>query len=414
MRVQQNNLMVTIVIPVYNGENYLEKAIQSACNQTYSNIEIIVVNDGSDDNGATREIAMRYKDKIRYFEKENGGVASAVNAALKEMKGEYFAWLSHDDEYYPDKIETQVAALRNCGDMMRPVFGGFDIYDMVEEKITPCIETSPYVLENMEKGAFPILSGVVNTVTVMVHRSHFERCGVFNEQLISTQDYDMWFRIFRNNKPLYIPKVLIKWRNHPEQGTNTISSHHHNCDILNKSFLCDILKKPEEIEEIYGSRYRFLFEFAEFCLKYRFMEAHKFALGELGKCSGTEYTGNPQLHECIGNMDGGKIICFGSGTNGRYMERALMVRGIDIDCYADNSMSKWNTKINGHICMDPASIDREKDVVIVTILHNEAVLEQLKQMGIKHVLKETDLDRPIHYALPKKDRIKEFFDTVWK
>ena len=69
MRVQQNNPMVTIVIPVYNGENYLEKAIQSACNQTYSNIEIIVVNDGSDDNGATREIAMRYKDKIRYFEK---------------------------------------------------------------------------------------------------------------------------------------------------------------------------------------------------------------------------------------------------------------------------------------------------------------------------------------------------------
>ena len=49
------------------------------------------------------------------------------------------------------------------------------------------------------------------------------------------------------------------------------------------------------------------------------MEAHKFALGELGKCSGTEYTGNPQLHECIGNMDGGKIICFGSGTNGRYI-----------------------------------------------------------------------------------------------
>ena len=412
--MQQNNPLVTIAIPVYNGGNYLKKAIQSACDQTYSNIEIIVVNDGSDDNGVTKEIAMQFKDKIRYFEKENGGVASAVNVEINEMKGEYFAWLSHDDEYYPDKIETQIEALRNCGDMMRPVFGGFDIYDMVEEKITPCIETSPYVLENIEKGAFSILSGIVNTVTVMVHKSYFKQCGVFNEQLISTQDYDMWFRIFRKSKPLYIPKTLIKWRNHPEQGTYTISSHHHNCDILNKGFLNEMLKNPEEIEKIYGSCYRFLFEFAEFCLKYKFLETYKFACEELEKYSGTDYTGNLQLREYIGNIDGGRIVCFGSGVNGRYMERALMVRGIDIDCYADNSMEKWNTEINGHICIEPSSIEKEKDVVIVAILHNEPVIKQLEQMGVKHILKEVDLEKPIHYAMPKKDRINEFFNTVWK
>lgn len=412
--MQQDKPMVSIVIPVYNGGNYLEKAIQSACNQTYSNIEIIVVNDGSDDNGVTKEIAMRFQDKIRYFEKENGGVASAVNVALKEMRGEYFAWLSHDDEYYPDKIETQMEALWECGDMRRPVFGGFAIYDMSTGEITPHIETAEYMLENMDKGPFPILSGIVNTVTVMVHKSYFEKCGFFDESLISTQDYDMWFRIFRQSRPLYIAKALIKWRNHAEQGTNTISSHHHNCDILNLGFLKEMLRNPDEIENIYGTCYRFLFEFAEFCFTYQFEEAFHFAYQELEKYSGAEYTGNQKLRDSIGNIEKGRIVCFGSGANGKYLERSLMVRGIDIDCFADNNAEKWNTKVNGHICIAPSDIEKENDIVIVAILHNEAVLKQLKDMGVKHILRENDLDSAIHYAVPKKERIKEFFETVRK
>ena len=71
------NILVSIVIPVYNGANYLSEAIDSALAQTYKNIEIIVVNDGSKDDGATEKVALSYGDKIRYFHKENGGVSSA-------------------------------------------------------------------------------------------------------------------------------------------------------------------------------------------------------------------------------------------------------------------------------------------------------------------------------------------------
>ena len=98
--------LVSIVIPVYNGSNYLAEAIDSALNQTYDNVEIIVVNDGSKDEGKTRDVALKYGNKIRYFEKENGGVASALNFGVKQMSGEYFSWLSHDDFYTPHKIET--------------------------------------------------------------------------------------------------------------------------------------------------------------------------------------------------------------------------------------------------------------------------------------------------------------------
>ena len=94
----------------------MREAIDSAIAQTYQNIEIIVVNDGSNDNGKTREIALSYGDKIRYFEKENGGVSTALNLGIKEMKGEYFSWLSHDDVYYPNKVERQVRELEALDD----------------------------------------------------------------------------------------------------------------------------------------------------------------------------------------------------------------------------------------------------------------------------------------------------------
>ena len=88
---------VSIIIPVYNGANYVSEAIDSALAQTYKNIEIIVVNDGSSDDGATEKIAKSYGDRIRYFAKENGGVSSALNFGIRQMTGEWFSWLSHDD-----------------------------------------------------------------------------------------------------------------------------------------------------------------------------------------------------------------------------------------------------------------------------------------------------------------------------
>src|SRR5579862_6874144 len=97
--------LVSIVIPVYNGANYLRAAINSALAQTYKNIEVIVVNDGSRDDGQTDAIAKEYGDRVRYFSKENGGCGSALNFGIANMRGDYFSWLSHDDTYLPRKIE---------------------------------------------------------------------------------------------------------------------------------------------------------------------------------------------------------------------------------------------------------------------------------------------------------------------
>ena len=112
----ENSPMISIIIPLYNGSNFLSEAINCSLSQTYRNIEILVINDGSNDNGAGRDLALSYGDKIRYFEKPNGGVSTALNYGISMMKGEYFSWLSHDDLYLPNHIENQVQNLTSNTD----------------------------------------------------------------------------------------------------------------------------------------------------------------------------------------------------------------------------------------------------------------------------------------------------------
>ena len=125
---------VSIVIPVYNGSDYLDAAIQSALAQTWENCENIVVNDGSNDHGATASVAERYQDRITYYEKSNGGTATALNYGIERMKGTYFSWLSHDDLYLPNKLRNQMNLLDRKGDPKRVIAGN---YALVQDQGRP-------------------------------------------------------------------------------------------------------------------------------------------------------------------------------------------------------------------------------------------------------------------------------------
>lgn len=107
--------LVSIVIPVYNGANYISFSLESAIKQTYQNIEVVVVNDGSTDNGETERIVLSFNDKrINYFYKQNGGVASALNYGISKASGDYICWLSHDDLLPLDNIDRQIRFLKHC------------------------------------------------------------------------------------------------------------------------------------------------------------------------------------------------------------------------------------------------------------------------------------------------------------
>ena len=107
--------LVSVIIPFYNGAEWLEEAVQSVLDQTYKNFEILVINDGSPED-VTRFLS-KYDDNIRYFYKENGGSATARNLGLREAKGEYIALLDSDDIWLPEKTEQQVAFMEQSGAM---------------------------------------------------------------------------------------------------------------------------------------------------------------------------------------------------------------------------------------------------------------------------------------------------------
>lgn len=212
--------LVSIVIPVYNGSDYLREAVDSALAQTYPDVEVLVVNDGSDDGGATEAIALSYGGRIRYFRQENGGVASALNLGVREMRGEYFSWLSHDDVYLPRKVGREVAALGECG-------GDAIVYSDYE-----WIDASSRHVEVFRAGRITapqfrmtlVTDIPVNGCTVLVPRRCFGEVGLFDERLKFTQDYDLWFRMARRYPFLHIPEVLIRSRIHAGQETRRRSA----------------------------------------------------------------------------------------------------------------------------------------------------------------------------------------------
>ncbi len=206
---------VSIVIPVYNGENYMREAIDSALAQSYKNTEVIVINDGSRDSGDTEEIARAYGDKIRYYQKENGGVASALNLGIRVMDGDYFSWLSHDDIYYPHKLEKQIGYLR---EKEKNVLLYSD-YDIIDER-SRFIRSEKISNINQESIFYDLMTQwTVHGCTTLIPKQCFDMVRLFDERLKTTQDFDMWFRMSEKFRFVHMDDVLIASRIHPHQGT---------------------------------------------------------------------------------------------------------------------------------------------------------------------------------------------------
>lgn len=210
---------VSIVIPVYNGSNFLAAAIESALAQTYRNIEVIVVNDGSNDDGETERIALSYGDKIKYYLKKNGGVASALNLGIEKMTGEYFSWLSHDDLYEKTKIEEEVDYLLTQADPANTVVACNSIA-LFENGIKRKEKINQIVFDNY----FDIFLGAsaktgLNGCSLLIPRYLLAEKGRFRENLPVTQDYELWYRLKDSAKFVLLNRNLVIYRHHDMQDS---------------------------------------------------------------------------------------------------------------------------------------------------------------------------------------------------
>ena len=212
---------VSIIIPVYNGANYMRKAIDSALSQTYENLEVVVVNDGSRDHGATDEIARSYGDRIRYYAKENGGVASALNYAIEKMTGEYISWLSHDDMYAPTKVEKQVAALAECEDPHTIIACNVTVIDENDQKIKSN-RIHSRVKRSMRCFLATDTDTGLNGCTLLLSKELFSKAGGFDPNLKATQDYDLWFRLTYHTHFVILEDELVLSRSHEMQSSRSM------------------------------------------------------------------------------------------------------------------------------------------------------------------------------------------------
>ncbi len=198
---------VSVIIPAYNKSDLTVRTVTSVLNQTYKNIEIIVVDDGSTDD--TKNKLKQFNKIIRYIYKENSGACSARNFGINVSTGEYIGLIDCDDIYYPDKISLCVEFFENNPDVSF-IHTAANYIDSKDRILGLCKSSLP-----KELGLFwdnLVLGNVVCNPTVFIKRCCFESVGLFDESIFMPADWDMWIRIAEKFKIGYIDKPLSGYR----------------------------------------------------------------------------------------------------------------------------------------------------------------------------------------------------------
>ncbi|MFX1394281.1 MAG: glycosyltransferase family 2 protein [Promethearchaeota archaeon] len=203
---------VSIIIPCYNGEDTISRAIESILNQTYQGFEIIIVNDSSTDN--SEEVIQNYqkKDKrIRYIKHNiNRGAGAARNTGIKNSTGRFLAFLDVDDEWLNEKLQKQVDFIENNKDEnLGVVTGGMIFVDERGRKSYWMPQTKNNILTKLLKTGGIIVGGPSSS---LMKKVVFDKCGLYDEshELRNKQDYEMCIRIAQNFKFDFIKEYLVK------------------------------------------------------------------------------------------------------------------------------------------------------------------------------------------------------------
>lgn len=217
--MNENQILVTVIIPFYNAEKYLQEAILSVRNQTYPFIELIMIDDGSTDGSF--EIAKSYENEyVILLQQANNGACVARNKGLAKAKGEFVKFLDADDFLYPEAIEKQIKQISDLEDNEIP-FGDFDFVDKDGTVFLQNRFSKKKFLADRPEDFF--LSNWEILISSPLHRKHLlDLNGGFDEYLSSGQESDLHFRMaVAGVKFIYYPDQIFAYRSH--QDKNRIS-----------------------------------------------------------------------------------------------------------------------------------------------------------------------------------------------
>lgn len=241
-----NEPLVSVVIATYNMGQYLGEAVESVLGQTWKNLEIIIVDDGSTDD--TPDVIKRFKNnrRVRYISTENQGQPRAKNRGLKEAVGEYLGFCDADDLWQPDKLQLQMPAFldSNVGVVYSDVKyineNGFEV-----NKIQPYSRFSGHVTKQL------MIKNFIPFGTAIIRRECVEKNGYFDQDLPMGIDWDLWLRYSVDWNFNYIQHKTYAYRIWSGQMSNNYRGRYDNAFKILKKFIND---HPEIIDEKVASR----------------------------------------------------------------------------------------------------------------------------------------------------------------
>ncbi len=215
--------LVSVIIPAYKAEKFLPETLESVLDQTYENLEIIVVDDGSPES--LEPVVAPYLEKdarIKFFRKPNGGVSSARNFGYKKSRGDFVSFLDADDVWFKENVQKKVEALLNTS----AEFG------YVHSKVEVIDENSKPTGEILEGKEGDILIDLLlwdkkaisaRCANLLYKREVLEKTGLFNEELSTAADQELTFRLAKHYKGIYLPEVLLYYRIHSNNMHSNVS-----------------------------------------------------------------------------------------------------------------------------------------------------------------------------------------------
>lgn len=236
--------MVTVLLPVYNGEKYLSEAIESILNQTFTNFEFLIINDGSADR--TEEIILGYTDpRINYVKNEqNIKLIATLNKGLALAKGKYIVRFDADDIAMPNRIEKQVAFMESNPDIG---ICGSGVYSMIDDRVVIYPETDEQIRLRM------LMANPFSHPTMIIRREVIEQSGLkFEPQYLHIEDYAFWYHMSQHCKTHNLPEPLIKYRVHENQVSSQYQEIQREQDkVVRAEIFSGLINKDKITPELY-------------------------------------------------------------------------------------------------------------------------------------------------------------------
>lgn len=245
---------ISVIIPAYNAEATIAETIGSVQKQTFTDLEIIVINDGSTDR--TLEVLQKIPDpRLKVFSYKNSGVSVSRNRGISQATGEYIAFLDSDDLWTPDKLESQLTALQ-----YNPKAGvAYSwTYFMFEDEKLSFVENSHCFEGNVYPGLL-LTNFLHNGSNPLIRKEAVESVGLFDPAIKSVEDWDYYIRLAKKWDFVLVPKPQILYRQH-------LSSISYNIEVMQQHCL-QLMKKtfetaPKDLQYLKGKSLANIYQYS--------------------------------------------------------------------------------------------------------------------------------------------------------